>query len=138
MIRNAKRGLLESGPSPKSNAVVADLSMPQAADTAKAETDETAVLRDHWAAAKRHYLRGDFPDYASDDWRNLEPEDPRKLAGALMFAEMWRKYGDEIASDLHQRLAPPHSLWTRPTLAELDQTHTDMVARNRSSRKEAA
>ncbi|MFJ8822403.1 hypothetical protein ACIREE_11535 [Streptomyces sp. NPDC102467] len=132
----------------ESNAVVADASMPHGSDKRQAkgphkvgtpETDETAALRDHWAAAKKHWLRGDHPEYASPDWRDLDPEDPRKLAGALQFAEMWRKYGDEIAGDLNQALRAPQDLWRYPSLADLDQAHEDMLARaRRSTGKEAA
>lgn len=104
---------------------------------AKPETEPEAVCRDYWAAAKKHYLRGDFPDYASDDWRALEPEDPRRLAGALCFAEMWRKYGDEIASDLHQQLATPEPLWQRATTEACDKAVRQILAQQQR-RKEAA
>lgn len=139
MTRDAKKGLLMTGPSPESNAVVADLSMPQATDTAKAETDETAIIRDYWQAAKARYLRGDYVDYGSPDWCALDIEDPRKMAGLVAFAELWRRYNPEIAADLNRQLRTPEPLWQRPTIAELDQVHNDMLARNRrSSRKEAA
>lgn len=113
--------------------------LPHASDNAKAETDEAAVIRDYWAAAKRHYQRGDYVDYGSDDWKALPIEDPRKMAGLVAFAELWRRYNPEIAEDLNRRLRAPEPLWQRPTLAELNQAHNDMLARNRRGpRKEAA
>ncbi|WP_187282589.1 hypothetical protein [Streptomyces sp. MS191] len=97
------------------------------------DIDPGDILRDYWATAKQHYLDGDYPDYASLAWRALEPDDPRKLAGALLFAEMWRKFGDEIAQDLDNALAYRVPSWHGPTLDELNQRHADMLARNRSS-----
>jgi anti-sigma factor ChrR (cupin superfamily) len=142
MNRYAKRGLLESGPSPKDQAAAASRSarkVPHASDTAKAETDETAAIRDYWQAAKARYQRGDYVDYGSDDWKALPVEDPRKMAGLVAFAQLWLRYGDEIAADLNRQLRAPEPLWQRPTLAELNQAHADMLARaRRSNRKEAA
>lgn len=103
------------------------------------ETEQQAALRDYWAAAKRRYLHGDHPDYATPEWRALDPEDPRKLAGALAFAENWRKYHLDITDELDDALRPHPPIWQRPTLAELDQAHDDILARNRREpRKEAA
>ncbi|XIG77432.1 hypothetical protein C1N81_32025 [Streptomyces sp. SGAir0957] len=103
------------------------------------ETDEVAAIRDYWTAAKKRYKTGDFPDYGTPDWCALELEDPRKMAGLVAFAQMWRKYGDEIAADLNRRLQTPHDLWSRPTLADLDQAHADMLARaRRATGKKAA
>ncbi|MES9523140.1 hypothetical protein [Streptomyces capoamus] len=48
-----------------------------------------------WANAKTAWVARDFPKYGSQAWIALGPEDPRRLAGALEAAEMWRKYGDE-------------------------------------------
>ncbi|HEX2551910.1 MAG TPA: hypothetical protein VHK64_09985 [Nocardioidaceae bacterium] len=48
-----------------------------------------------WANAKTAWVDRDFPKYGSTAWIALDPEDPRRLAGALEAAEMWRKYGDE-------------------------------------------
>ncbi|RSS52164.1 hypothetical protein [Streptomyces sp. WAC01280] len=96
-----------------------------------AEPEPGDILREYWADAKQHYLNGDFPDYASPAWRALEPDDPRKLAGALLFAEMWRRFGDEIAADLDNAIAYREPPWRRPTLAELNQRHDEMLARNR-------
>ncbi|MGY0067184.1 hypothetical protein ACWZEH_10200 [Streptomyces sp. QTS137] len=101
------------------------------------ETEPEAILRDYWAAAKARYQRGDYVDYGSADWCALPLEDPRKMAGLVAFAQMWLKYGDEIASDLNRQLATPEALWMRPTLAERDQAYADIVTRNRS-KKEAA
>jgi hypothetical protein len=98
-----------------------------------------AAIRDYWFAAKKLYLRGEYDDYGSDSWKALDIEDPRKLAGLVAFAELWRKYNPEIADDLNRQLRAPEPLWQRPTLAELDQAHRLMVAANRhSTRKEAA
>lgn len=143
MTKNTKRGLLESGPSSESSAVRAKPIVPHATVSAQqglhsVETDETAAIRDYWAAAKKLYRRGDFPDYGSDDWKALDLEDPRKMAGLVAFAQMWLKYGDEIADDLNRQLRAPEPLWQRPTLAELDQAHADMLARAQRGRKEAA
>ncbi|MET9494293.1 DUF2742 domain-containing protein [Streptomyces sp. NPDC006552] len=103
------------------------------------ETDETAVIRDYWTAARALYKRGDFPDYGSPDWCALDLEDPRKMAGLVAFAQMWLKYGDEIAADLNRQLAYHEPAWNYPTLAERDQAHHDMLARaRRSTGKEAA
>jgi hypothetical protein len=143
MTTNAETPRRLSGAFQKSSAVAADAKVPHPSDilrdalkgpheTSTPETDDTAAIRDYWAAAKRHDLRGDFPDYASDDWRALEGDNPRKLAGALMFAEMWRKYGDEIAGDLHQALRTPHELVHRAT------TEACEAAFRSLARKEAA
>lgn len=48
-----------------------------------------------WANAKTAWTARDFPKYGSRDWIALDPDDPRRLAGALEAAELWRKYGDE-------------------------------------------
>ncbi|MFE5629928.1 hypothetical protein [Streptomyces sp. NPDC056543] len=98
-----------------------------------AEQEPVEDALTYWAAAKQHYLDGDFPDYASPAWRALDVADPRKLAGALLFAEMWRKFGNEIAEDLNNALGYREPAWNRPTLDELNQRHADMLARNRSS-----
>lgn len=129
----------ESGAFQESSAVAAAASLAHASDTAKAETDEVAIVRDYWATAKRHYQRGDYVDYGSPDWCALPIEDPRKMAGLVAFAELWRRYNPEIAADFNRQLRTPEPLWQRPTLAELNQAHDDMLARaRRSTRKEAA
>lgn len=142
MIRNAETPRAESGAFQEDQAAVrgrSAVTVAHASDNAKAEIDETAAIRDYWAAAKRRYMRGDFPDYGSPDWCALPIEDPRKMAGLVAFAQLWLKYGDEIADDLNRQLRAPEPLWQRPTLAELNQAHADIIARNRhSSRKEAA
>jgi hypothetical protein len=53
------------------------------------------VLTELWANAKIAWTARDFPKYGSREWIALNPGDPRRLAGALEAAEMWRKYGDE-------------------------------------------
>lgn len=104
---------------------------------AKAETEQAAICRDYWSAAKRRYLHGDHPDYATPDWRALAPEDPRKLAGALAFAEMWRKFGDEIADDLNRRLATPHELVHYATRESCEAAWQQLLAKQQR-RREAA
>ncbi|MFD8640786.1 hypothetical protein ACFV14_10800 [Streptomyces zaomyceticus] len=129
MTTYAKKGLLMTGPSQEDSAV-SGTSVPMLAQV-PAEQEPADVLREYWDAAKQHYFDGAFPDYASPAWRALEPDDPRKLAGALAFAEMWRKYGDEIATNLDNAIAYREPAWRRPTLAELNQRHDEMLARNR-------
>lgn len=75
-----------------------------------------------WAEAKSSFLASDFPKYASDEWRALHPDDPRRLAAALAAAEMWRKYGDEDALLEWFRSASRArtSIADRRTRAELD------------------
>lgn len=105
----------------------------------KPETEPDAILRDYWQAAKARYQRGDYVDYGSPDWCALPLEDPRKMAGLVAFAELWRKYNPEIADDLNRQLNYPEPLWMRPTLAERDQAYADIVTRNRRGpRREAA
>ncbi|MFF9625390.1 hypothetical protein [Streptomyces griseosporeus] len=55
----------------------------------------TDALTELWANAKAAWCARDFPKYGSRAWCALGPDDPRRLAGALEAAEMWRKYGDE-------------------------------------------
>lgn len=112
--------------------------LPHASDNAKAETDEAAVVRDYWHAAKARYMRGDFPDYGSPDWCALDLDDPRKQAGLVAFAQMWLKYGDEIAADLNRQLRAPEPLWQRATTEACDIAARQIRARNERSRKEAA
>lgn len=119
------------------SAVAAAPKVAQATDNAQPEVEE--ILRDYWQAAKACYQRGDYVDYASADWCALPIEDPRKMAGLVAFAENWRKYHLDIADELNDALKPHPPIWQRPTLAELNQAHDDMLARNRrSTRKEAA
>ncbi|MEE1819327.1 hypothetical protein PUR59_30475 [Streptomyces sp. SP18ES09] len=89
------------------------------------------VLAAYWTEAKRHFLAHDFPQYATDEWRELPFEDPRKFAGLMRFAEMWRRFGADIAGELDEVLKPHQPIYQRPTLAELDQRHAHMIARNR-------
>lgn len=76
-----------------------------------------------WADARASYFAGGFPKYASPEWRALHPDDPKRLAGALQAAEMWRKYGDEEALVEWLRTASLSrpSLAERRTRAELDE-----------------
>ncbi|MER5312908.1 hypothetical protein ABT034_34630 [Streptomyces sp. NPDC002773] len=75
-----------------------------------------------WAEARSLYFAADFPKYASKEWRQLHPDDPKRLAGALDAAENWRKYGDEeeLLRWFRDVAAPREPLWARRTLAELD------------------
>jgi hypothetical protein len=97
------------------------------------EQEPADVVAGHWGDAKRQYLANDFPAYATPAWRELPFEDPRKLAGLMHFAEMWRLYGLEIADELNELLAPRKPMYLQPSLAELNQRHDDMIARNRQS-----
>lgn len=76
-----------------------------------------------WAEARALYIAGVYPKYASPAWMELEPDDPKRLAGALDAAEMWRKYGDEEAllQWFRDATAPRTPLWARRTQAELDE-----------------
>lgn len=102
------------------------------------ETDEAAAIRDYWAAAKARYKHGDYVDYGSDDWKALPLEDPRKMAGLVAFAQMWLKYGDEIAADLNRQLHAPQELWQRATPEACAKAFTDLAKLQRYRRKEAA
>lgn len=68
--------------------------VPQPTDNAQHGVDPD-VLTELWANAKTAWAAHDFPKYGSREWIALDPGDPRRLAGALEAAEMWRKYGDE-------------------------------------------
>lgn len=85
-----------------------------------ATVDQDAFV-ELWAAAKALFFARDFPKYASPEWRALHPDDPRRLAGALEAAEMWRKYGDEeeLAAWLKNLSRTPNLVGHR-TRAELD------------------
>ena len=129
MTYDAKKGLLMTGPSSEDSAD----SGTSAATVAQVPDDlEVAdVLAGYWVEAKRYLLAHDFPQYATDEWRELPFEDPRKFAGLLRFAENWRRFGADIAGELDEALKPRMPIYQRPTLAELDQRHDDMIARNR-------
>lgn len=68
-----------------------------------------------WADAKSLYFARDFPEYGSQAWIDLHPDDPRRLAAALDAAECWRKYGDGVVDWLRDATAPRPPLWQRPT-----------------------
>lgn len=76
-----------------------------------------------WANAKIAWSARDFPKYGSAAWIALTPDDPRRLAGALEAAEMWRKYGDEEAllAWFREASRARPSIADRRTRAELDQ-----------------
>ena len=68
----------------------------QAASPATESPDvDPDALTGLWANAKLAWTARDFPKYGSRAWTELGPDDPRRLAGVLEAAEMWRKYGDE-------------------------------------------
>ncbi|WP_237502653.1 hypothetical protein [Streptomyces sp. SID8374] len=74
-----------------------------------------------WASAKSLFFAHDFPAYASLEWRQLGPDDPRRLAAALDAAEKWRKYGTDVTQWLEEASAPKPPIWTGRTQAELDE-----------------
>lgn len=79
-------------------------------EPADVDPDEITEL---WANAKAAWTARDFPKYGSQAWIALGPDDPRRLAGALEAAEMWRKYGDE-----EELIAWLKNLGRRPNLTE--------------------
>ncbi|MEU8519073.1 hypothetical protein [Streptomyces sp. NPDC048577] len=81
------------------------------------------VIAELWADARALWVAGIYPKYASPAWVALDPDDPKRLAGALEAAEMWRKYGDEDAlfQWFRDAEAPRTPLWARRTKAELDE-----------------
>lgn len=105
---------------------------------ANSEAEPAAILADYWQAAKARYQRGDYPDYGSDDWKALPLEDPRKMAGLVAFAQMWLRYGDEIADNLNQQLTYPEPLWQRATTEACNTAWQQLIAKQRHRRKEAA
>ncbi|MFC8201308.1 hypothetical protein ACFUTV_38815 [Streptomyces sp. NPDC057298] len=88
---------------------------------AEPEDGGADALTELWANAKIAWSARDFPKYGSVEWIALTPDDPRRLAGALEAAEMWRKYGDEeeLANWL-QRLGRMPNLFDTRSRAELD------------------
>lgn len=136
MNRYAKRGLPVTGPSSKDSA--AGGRRASTVPHAKPETEPAAIIADYWAAAKARYKRGDYPDYGSPDWCALPLEDPRKMAGLVAFAQMWLKFGDEIADDLNRQLTHPEPLWQRATTEACDKAFRDLLAQQQRQRKEAA
>ncbi|MFE0273792.1 hypothetical protein ACFWZY_16975 [Streptomyces sp. NPDC058992] len=77
-----------------------DLAAGGGSATTVAQTEPTIDPDDAvrlWADAKALFFARIFPKYGSPAWRDLEPDDPKRLAAALYAAEMWRKYGDEDA-----------------------------------------
>jgi hypothetical protein len=75
--------------------------------------DDTTDFAGLWANAKVAWLDRDFPKYGSREWIALSPDDPRRLAGALEAAELWRKYGDE-----EELIAWLRNLGRRPNLVD--------------------
>ena len=84
---------------------------------------DPGVIAQLWADAKVLWAAGVYPKYASPAWVALHPDDPKRLAGALQAAEMWRKYGDEEALiEWFRSLdTPPTPIWARRTKDELDE-----------------
>lgn len=96
---------------------------PPSAPAPEAVDVDPDVLTALWADAKIAWSARDFPKYGSREWIALTPDDPRRLAGALEAAEMWRKYGDEealLAWFRDASRARP-SIAARRTRAELDE-----------------
>lgn len=85
-----------------------------------AEQIEPGDIVELWASAKASFFAHDFPPYASKAWRDLHPDDPRRLAGALDAAEKWRKYGTDVTAWLHDAHAVRPPIWQQRTRAELD------------------
>lgn len=81
------------------------------------------ALTELWANAKIAWAERDFPKYGSREWIALAPDNPRRLAGALEAAEMWRKYGDEEAliQWLREASHARPSVADRRTREELDE-----------------
>jgi hypothetical protein len=83
---------------------------------------DTSTITELWANAKIAWSSREFPKYGSREWADLTPEDPRRLAGALEAAEMWRKYGDEesLLAWFREAFQARPSIAERRTRAELD------------------
>lgn len=90
-------------------------------DTPEPVEVDADAMTELWANAKAAWTARDFPKYGSQAWIVLTPDDPRRLAGALEAAEMWRKYGDEddLIAWLKNLGRRPNLVDTR-TRAELD------------------
>lgn len=58
------------------------------------------------------------------------------MAGLVAFAQMWLRYGDEIATNLNQALAQP-PLYQRATTEACEKAFRDLAAQQQR-RKEAA
>ncbi|MGC4964636.1 hypothetical protein ACLQ2H_01285 [Streptomyces globisporus] len=86
-----------------------------------AEHIEPGDIVELWAEAKAAFFAKTFPPYASKEWRELHPDDPRRLAGALDAAEKWRKYGDDATQWLEDAFDVGPSIWQRRTMAQLDE-----------------
>jgi hypothetical protein len=94
-----------------------------ASDPEPADVDvDPDALTELWANAKAAWSRRDFPKYGSREWIALTPDDPRRLAGALEAAEMWRKYGDEeeLLAWFKNLSRSPEAVLRARSLAELD------------------
>ncbi|GAT81076.1 hypothetical protein STXM2123_1777 [Streptomyces sp. F-3] len=83
---------------------------------------DTDALTELWANAKAAWCRRDFPKYGSREWIALTPDDPRRLAGALEAAEMWRRYGDEeeLLKWFKNLSRSPEAVLRARSIAELD------------------
>lgn len=120
MTQDAKKGLPVTGPSQEDSAEGGTSAAIVPQETPEFDPGDIVQL---WAEARALYIAGVYPKYASRAWMDLEPDDPKRLAGALDAAEMWRKYGDEEALlEWFRSLdAPRTPLWARRTKAELDE-----------------
>lgn len=94
MNGNAKKGRLDSGPSQEVSAASGSTTASLPQDGPHIDPGDIVAL---WAEARTAFYADEFPPYGSKAWRALRPDDPRRLAGALAAAELWRKYGDEEA-----------------------------------------
>jgi hypothetical protein len=145
-LNSNEPGMVETSRVRESNATAAQPKVAHASDKPRPgrkgthqkrtpETDDTAAIRDYWAAAKRHYQRGDYVDYGTPDWCALPIEDPRKMAGLVAFAELWRRYNPEIAEDFNRTLRAPHELTHRATTEACEAAFRSLANQRR---KEAA
>lgn len=93
----------------------------RATDETPAPDIDPDAMTELWANAKAAWTARDFPKYGSQAWIALTPDDPRRLAGALEAAEMWRRFGDEddLIAWLKNLGKRPNLVDTR-TRAELD------------------
>lgn len=129
-----------------SDAVVAEPIVPQPTEVPRGPQStgrmlgaiRRLIIRAYWATAKARYQRGDYVDYGSPDWCALDIDDPRKMAGMVAFAELWRRYNPEIAEDFNRQLAHPEPLWQRATTEACDLAFRQIRAKHERSRKEAA
>lgn len=72
-----------------------------------------------WAEARSLFFASDFPEYGSQAWTALHPDDPKRLAAVLQAAEMWRRFGDGVVDWLREAGSATPDIASRRTAAEL-------------------